>query len=116
MAEFARRAARRVGPAAPVAAWCDPQAKTVFYFGRNIPDVMWTRQRLVTRLGEQEGTARWEAWLKEGKHVLWIFTYARHAHFVEPLGFQIDTQVAGRDQKKLVFTLMRHRPAAGAPS
>ena len=108
VADFARQVARIAGPDAPLASWGGPQAKIVFYCGRNVPSVTWTRRRLVQEHGKEAGLARWKAWMADRQNVPWLICYGRQAAKVKALGFEVVYQVQGRQKKRLLFTLMRN--------
>jgi len=104
-AEFARLAKARVGDETRIASWGAPQAKVVYYFGRNIPSVNWRRSRLIRRYGKEEGRARWERWLSDPSEIQWMFSYGLHVVKYSGHGFRVDTQVRGLEKKAVTYTL-----------
>jgi hypothetical protein len=119
-AEFARRAATIVPAGEPVASVADPQSKTVFYFGRDIPS-------MYVLAGEppkeyQDGSAHLAAFLAEEKYrdflrdrrkVRWLFAYGQYVEPILPLGYRVALRAQGEQKKKTVFTLLEN---TGAPS
>ncbi len=112
-ADFARQAAKIVPPDRPVGNWSDAQAKTVYYFGRNIPNLYWKWGHLVAQHGEQLGQTRWEQWVSDPRNVEWMFSYGKHLDKIRPLGFEVRLQVRGKQRKKHLFTLLRNTAATG---
>jgi 4-amino-4-deoxy-L-arabinose transferase-like glycosyltransferase len=86
IASFAGRAAIQVGPEAPAGSWGDPQMKTVFYFGRNIPNVKYTEARIAREQPNEKLAQRlWRQWLSDPEHVAWLFCYRQYASDARPL-------------------------------
>lgn len=106
VARFATAASQMAGSDA-VVAWGDPQAKTVFYFGRYIPNALWTRDRLIAQHGQTEGTVRWKAWIGDRRNAAWLFTYQPEVDRLASFGFRPAMQVQGMQRKQLLFTLMK---------
>jgi len=119
VAVFALRAADAVGPDAPVGSWGDPLAKTVFYFGRDIPNVHWRRDLWMRQLGPAEGYARWRRWMTDARrNVEYMFCYdgaERQMQQLEALGFEVVLSAPAREESRLVFVLMRQAGPAGTP-
>jgi len=119
VAEFALRAADAVGPDAAVGSWGDPLAKTVFYFGRDIPNVHWRRDRWMRQLTPRTGLARWRKWMTDARNVEYMFCYdgaERQVQQLEALGFEPVLSVSAREECHLVFVLMRRGAPAGTSS
>jgi 4-amino-4-deoxy-L-arabinose transferase-like glycosyltransferase len=110
IAGFARMAAATVPPGDPVGSWGDPQAKTVFYFHRNIPNVLWVNDRLV---GAGDDHLPWEAWMSNPANVAWVLTYAEWVEPVERFGFRVVKAVNTGQRKGSVMVLMA-RPGGRA--
>ncbi|MCD6364473.1 MAG: hypothetical protein J7M14_01225, partial [Planctomycetes bacterium] len=113
-AQFAVTSAGIVPADEPVASWGDPQAKTVYYFRRNIPNVFWTRQNMVHRFGQEEGLRRWLRWVKDPANVSWIFCYGSHAAQVEALGYKTKWFQRGEQERRTLFKLYQNIRARSA--
>ncbi len=124
VADFGRRAAEIVPHDEPVASVGDPQSKTVYYFGRDIPSVYFLAG---------EPPERWETapahlaeflrrpaparLLRDPKRVAWMFCYGPSVRWLVPLGYQVVLQVQGEQERKLLFALLRNSAApAAAPT
>lgn len=105
VAEFARLAKARVGAETQIASWGDPQAKVVYYFGRNIHSVTWERARLVRQYGPEEGTDLWQRWLANPQEIQWMFSYGSQTDKTGEYGFRVDTRVQGQQKQQTVFVL-----------
>jgi hypothetical protein len=74
VASFAREARRRIPASATVVAWGEPQMKTVFYFGRTIPDASYQLHKFRRQIGKA-GDEAFNAWLADPANAQYIFTY-----------------------------------------
>jgi len=114
-ADFARCAARTVPPDAPVANLGDPQAKTVFYFGRNIPNLYFLAGRATGDWNDGRSTPKYlmrnpgyTRFLKDPSNVPWLFCYGKHVKLVRPLGFEPVLRMRSEQKKQTVFMLLRN--------
>jgi hypothetical protein len=100
--------------------WSDPQAKVVFYFGRQVPAIQWQFFREVNYDGNRVG-ALTESWLLEHPaRAPWILGYAdpntRQApEELKRLGYEPVLYGQDIQDKKLLFSLFE-RVAATRPS
>jgi len=118
-AEFARSAAKIVPPGAAVASVGDAQAITVYYFGRTIPDMFFLAGEEKRRwpsaaahLASFTQDARYGKFLRDPEKVAWIFSYGRYVRHILPAGFEIALRAQGKQEKRIVFTLLRNTAAA----
>ncbi len=136
--KFSHKAAQIVGPDETVGSWGDPQAKVVYYFGRNIPNIHWPLRRMGLAMLEYpkaENTAviakepqKWQEWLDDEKNaeaielltnpekVAWLFSYSFYQPRLEKLGYKKIYSVQGKQRKKLVFTLFRNKASVNKNS
>lgn len=114
-AEFARKAAQIVPPSAPVADVGDPQTKTVFYFGRNIPSIYLLagqprgpHKDASAHLAAFLAEPQYAAFTRDPKNVAWLLSYGKYAQQLLPLGYEVVLQVQGEQEKRTLFTLLRN--------
>jgi 4-amino-4-deoxy-L-arabinose transferase-like glycosyltransferase len=121
VAEFAAAAARAVPQDANVWHWRDPQAKTVFYFGRQVPAIQWRFRRADPAADEDVITRRVNAYLAaDPNRAPWILGYQAFSGRPSPeavrlgeLGYRVVHCRQGLQDRRYVFTLW-HRPPDGA--
>ena len=131
-ADFARDAAAIIPHDEEAFHWGDPQAKTVFYFGRPIPAVQWKALRparfrgaAYIRDASPEQIDAWTAaWLK-AEPIAWIFGYqavkgrpTKEAELLRELGYRPVPGMTrqGVQEKRHLFTLWHKEPGASAPA
>ncbi|HUU60487.1 MAG TPA: hypothetical protein VMZ50_13185, partial [Phycisphaerae bacterium] len=129
-ADFARDAAAIIPHDEEAFHWGDPQAKTVFYFGRPIPAVQWKALRparfrgaAYIRDASPEQIDAWTAaWLK-AEPIAWIFGYqavkgrpTKEAELLRELGYRPVPGMTrqGVQEKRHLFTLWHREPGASA--
>jgi len=99
--DFAIDAAAVVGDD-PVYHWGDPQAKTVYYFGRCVHSLIW---RFENDRGESSTNLAID-WIKQDpSHAPWIIGYQDSLKLMESLGYKPVIARPTPGKKKLVFTL-----------
>ncbi len=115
LARFATLAARTVPLDAPAYHWGDPQAKTVFYFGRYIPAVQWPFQRggLQDSIAFDNAAAAWLA--EDPNRAPWVFGYDVDERILKPLGYLPVLQSYGKLEKNLVCMLFRRSAPTSQP-
>jgi 4-amino-4-deoxy-L-arabinose transferase-like glycosyltransferase len=124
--EFAREVARLVPEDEPLHHFGDPQAKTVFYAGRQIPGLNWPIwHEMWRRSGEPPRPAAVQAELArrlEGQPAFapWIVGYQAalgkrrpEADRLAELGYEVVHEYHGIQERRYVFTLW-HRPVEAA--
>lgn len=115
-ADFAREAASIIqqrDPNAEVFHWGDPQAKTVFYFGRQIPGIHWQFLRADPNITGEELGPRVERWIQaDRRRARWIFGYQKargkateDAEVLPRLGYGVALERQGKQTKRHLFTL-----------
>ncbi len=120
IADFAREARAIVGDQ-PVYHWGDPQSKTVFYFGRNIPVAHWPFELAVTQenkgaeLDAEDVNRQAEQRLidhlkKNPNDMPWLIGYGMSADLLKTLGYAPVLQKQDIQAKRLLFTLYRRQP------
>ena len=118
--EFARDVAKTVPASAAVHHWGDPQAKTVFYLGRQLPGLHWPFYAADREATGQEVHDRVVAWLGENRRAApWVVAYlevrgsvAPEATVLRELGYEPVLTRQGVQKKEHLFGLWHRRPDA----
>ena len=124
-ADYARSAARIIqqrDPNAELFHWGDPQAKTVFYFGRQIPGIHWQFLRADPNITGEELGPRVEQWLTaDRRRARWILGYqmargraTEDAEVLPRLGYRVVLERQGTQTKGHLFTLWHRAPEPDA--
>lgn len=125
VAEFARKAAEMT-EGKEVWGICDPQAKTVFYFGRQLPNARWRFVRMEKTVGKEQAKAAWEKWISDTGNAPYMIGYeetpddithkltrTREARDLEKYGYKLILKRRGVQKKKLLFALYERKIDSG---
>ncbi len=117
VADFARKAAE-ISAGRETWAICDPQAKTVFYFGRQLPNAHWRFDRMAKTEGEEKAKAAWEAWISDRANAPFMIGYeetpdmktgkltqTREAKELKKYGYGVVFTEQDKQEKRLLFAL-----------
>ncbi len=116
-AELAASAAEMIPSDEPAYSWTDPQAKTVFYFGRQIPAVGWPLQRQDRNRPSSEVMEIVGRRLRSNPgEAPWLFAYDKHLPILEKLGYRCVLDAQGKPGSGEVFVLCRRKPVEAPTS
>ena len=105
ISDFAEKARRQIPRTDPVGSYGEPQAKTVFYFGRDIPNVLLTHERLAAK---PDGEKLWQQWLADPHNVAWMFGYEHEIEHMPRDGWILDLRKSiSQAGKHLVFVVWK---------